>query len=326
MSKYDVPKPARGYNHPPPFDFGYVSVSALHKLYYEQYGNINGKPAVFLHGGPGGQTSPGNAVYFNPAVYRVVLFDQRGCGNSRPNGELCENTSQLLVADIETLRKHLVITKWHMVFGGSWGSALALLYAQTYPEAVGSLVLRGILTVRKSETEWGRGGNGASNIYPDAYEAFIGHLPVEERGDPYASYYRLLTSSDHRVQIDAAREWNRWDLTRGSLEVDPNSFSRLDDEAWSLTHARLEAHFYVHGAWLEEGQLIKKENIDRIRHIPASLIQGRYDICCASRTAWDLHKAWPESRIYWIPAAGHSVSEPGIHSKLLEVCDEYSRL
>ena len=223
---------------------------------------------VFFHGGPGGQTSKANAQYFDPSVYRVVLFDQRGAGKSQPSAELAENTSQLLVQDIETLRRHLGIRKWHVVFGGSWGSALALLYTQTHLEAVGSLILRGIFTVRKAELAWSRGANGARNIYPDAYEAFLSHLPADDRENPLQGYYKLLTSKNRQVRIAAARSWNRWDTTIGSLEPGPGAFSRLDDDDWCLSHARLECHYFVHGAWLEEGQLLKRENLDRINHLP----------------------------------------------------------
>ncbi|KAH8896730.1 proline iminopeptidase [Thozetella sp. PMI_491] len=326
MSAKDTTSLTSGYDHAPPFDSGHLAVSDLHKVYYEQYGKLGGKPVIFLHGGPGGRTSKGNTVYFDPAVYRVVLLDQRGAGKSTPLGELRENTSQLLVADIEVLRKHLDVPKWHVVFGGSWGSTLALLYAQTYPEVVGSLVLRGITTARKSELAFHRGSNGVSRLYPDAYDTYSNYLPVNERGDPYAGYYRRLTSDNIQEQIEAAKNWNRWDLTRSSVDVDPQSFSKLDDESWSLTHARLECHYYAHGAFLEEGQLLKKENIDRIRHIPASIIQGRFDTVTTPQTAWDLHNAWPETKLYWIPMAGHSASEPGIHRKLVEVCDEYAQI
>ena len=226
--------------------------------------------AVFLHGGPGGHTSRSNTAYFDPTVYRVVLFDQRGAGKSTPSSELRENTSLLLVADIETLRAHLGVPRWHVVLGGSWGSTLALLYAQTHPGAVGSLVLRGVSAARRSELAWSRGRVGAASLFPDAYERFLGHLAPGERDDPYAGYYGLLTSDDHGVRREAAREWNRWDLRRGAVDVGPDAFARLDDERWSLAHARLETHFYVHGAWLEDGQLLRRENLDRIRHIPGS--------------------------------------------------------
>jgi proline iminopeptidase len=200
-----------------------------------------------------------------------VLLDQRGAGKSRPSAELAENTSQLLVQDIETLRQRLGVRKWHAVFGGSWGSTLALLYTQTHPEAVGSLILRGIHLGRQSDFAWSRGSNGARNLYPDAYDAFVGHLPAEDREDPYQGYYKLLTSPDREVQVAAAKSWNRWDLTIGSLNPSEASFSKLDDEEWCLSHARLEAHYFVHDDWLEEGQLLKPENLSRATHIPRRL-------------------------------------------------------
>ncbi|OKL57334.1 hypothetical protein UA08_07456 [Talaromyces atroroseus] len=314
------------YSHGPAFDEGFLSVSSLHALHYEQYGKVDGKPALFLHGGPGGSTSQSNTIYFNPSVYRVVLFDQRGAGRSTPSAEIQENTTQHLIQDIEALRKHLQIAKWHLVFGGSWGSALALLYAQEYPQYVGSLVLRGICTVRKAELEWSRGSAGAARIYPDAYQKFLSFLSGVEREDPIKSYYKHLLSSDRDTRVAAAREWNRWDLTIGSLAPSHEAFSKLDDEKWLLTHATLEAHYFAHGAWIEDGQILRPQNVDKIRHIPATLIQGRYDIICAPRTAWDLHQAWPESRLIWVAAAGHSAKEPGIEEKLIEACDGYADL
>ncbi|BDD60256.1 hypothetical protein MAP00_005398 [Monascus purpureus] len=295
-----------GYTHSKPFDEGMLTVSDIHKLHYEQYGKEDGKPVLFLHGGPGGNTSKGNTIYFNPSVYRVVLFDQRGAGKSTPLAELRENTTQHLVSDIEILRKRLAIPKWHLVFGGSWGSTLALLYAQEYPHAVGSLVVRGIFTVRRSEVGFHRGPVGASQLFPEAYEAFVNYLPEEDRKEPNTAYYRLLTSDDESTRLNAAREWNRWDLSTGSLKTDPDTFRTLEDDDWSLPHARLEAHYFIHGAWLEEGHILKPQRMDQIRHIPVTIIQGRYDVVCPPQTAWDLHKALPHSRLFWIPDAGHS--------------------
>ena len=226
---------------------------------------------MFLHGGPGGHTSKGNTRYFDPAVYRVVLFDQRGAGKSKPLAELRENTSQLLVQDIETLRNHLGIRKWHVVFGGSWGSTLALLYTQTHPEVAGSLILRGVFTISKAELSWSRGdadGVGANLLYPDAYEAFWNYLPEEDRGNPLQGYYKLLTSEDRQVRVAAARAWNTRDISLGSLEPTPEDFSAVNDDDWSLTHARLEAHYALHGGWIEDGQLLKAENLGRITHLP----------------------------------------------------------
>ncbi|KIM99582.1 hypothetical protein OIDMADRAFT_165669 [Oidiodendron maius Zn] len=314
-----------GYDHSDPFDSGFLAVSAIHTLYYEQYSSRDGKPVLFLHGGPGGQTSKSNTVYFNPAVYRTVLFDQRGSGKSTPNAEIRENTTRHLVDDIEKLRNHCGIPKWHCVFGGSWGTTLGLVYAQTHPELVASLILRGIFTVRKEELLWSR-GTGAARIFPDLFEDFITYLPQEDRDDAFQGYYKLLTSENRETKLAAARSWNTWDMSIGSLQPNPAIHDKIKDDNWSLAHALLECHYFAHGAWLEEGQILKKNNLDRIRHIPATIIQGRYDMVCPPQTAYDLHQAWPESRLYWIPDAGHAPSEPGIHRKLVEVCDEYALL
>jgi proline iminopeptidase len=275
-----------GHNHSPAFDEGFLQVSSLHKLHYEQYGKLDGKPGmlqcnlfsfhksnrpvvVFLHGGPGGSTSHANTIYFNPTIYRVVLFDQRGAGRSTPSAEIQDNTTQRLISDIEALRTHLKIPKWHLVFGGSWGSALALLYAQSHPQIVGSLVLRGIFTAREAELGWSRGPAGAARIYPDAYQNFISFLLEHERETPLQGYYKILSSSDHAAKLAAAREWNRWDLTIGSLTPDQRSFEKLNDEQWLLSHAILEAHYFANRGWIEEGQILRRENIDNIRHIPS---------------------------------------------------------
>ena len=225
---------------------------------------------LFLHGGPGGQTSKSNASYFNPTVYRVVLFDQRGAGRSTPNAEIRENTTQHILDDIEVLRKHVGIPKWHTVFGGSWGSTLALLYAQAHPELVGSLTLRGIFTVRKLELDWSR-GTGAGRIFPDLFDNFINYLEAG-REDPFPAYYRLLTSEDRATRVAAARSWNTWDMSIGSIVPDPESLAKINDDNWSLAHAVLECHYFLHGAWLEDGQILKKSNIDKIRHIPGKII------------------------------------------------------
>lgn len=232
---------------------------------------------LFLHGGPGGQTSKSNTVYFDPAVYRVVLFDQRGAGKSTPHADIRENTTHHLVADIQILRMHIGIPKWHCVFGGSWGSTLALVYAQAYPDLVGSLILRGIFTGRKEELQWSR-GTGASRIYPDVFENFITFLPEGDRDNIPAEYYKLLKSDDRETRLAAARSWNTWDMSIGSLKINPQSLEKIKDDKWSLAHAILECHYFVHGAWLEEGQILKQSNLDRIRHIPSKIpnqqIQG----------------------------------------------------
>jgi proline iminopeptidase len=266
-----------GYEHDPPFDSGFLSVGSIHKIYYAQHGNPSGKPAIFLHGGPGGQTSLSSTIFFDPAVYRVVLLDQRGAGKSEPAAELRENTSQHLVADIEALRSHLGIEKWHTVFGGSWGSTLSLLYAETHPERVGSLVLRGIFTVRESEKYFTRGFNGTAHIFPELFEEWVDFLPEEERKDPYQAYLKRLTSEDYETRVKAARAWNKWELGISRLLPYDDAFENLDDDRWNLQHARMEVHYETNGAFLEEGQLLKPENIERIRHIPCISEVFRWD-------------------------------------------------
>lgn len=232
---------------------------------------LNALIVLFLHGGPGGQTSKSNTVYFSPAVYKVVLFDQRGAGKSTPNAEILENTTQHLVDDIETLRKHIDIPKWHSVFGGSWGSTLALLYAQAYPDLVGSLILQGIFTGREEELICSR-GIGAALIFPDLFDDFLSYLPEEGRGDITSAYYKLLMSPDREIRLAAARAWNTWDMSIGSILPDPDSLEKINDDNWSLAHAVLECHYFLHGAWLEDGQIMKKINLDKIRHIPSTYI------------------------------------------------------
>ncbi|KAJ5281190.1 Proline iminopeptidase [Penicillium angulare] len=267
-----------GYMHTDPFDTGTLAVGTIHHLYYEQYGNPDGKPVIFLHGGPGGKTSKNNTTYFNPSIYRVILLDQRGTGKSQPQTELRENTTPDLVTDIETLRIHLQIPKWHLLFGGSWGSTLALLYAQSHPDKVNALLLRGVFTTRDAEVSWSRGALGAANIFPEAWEVFLSFLPVQERGDPVAAYYKRLTGDDYAVRLAAAKEWNRWDMSIGSLRVDESGFLALEDEEWSLAHALMEAHYAVHHFWLDEGQILKSENLERMRHLSVTIVQGRYDM------------------------------------------------
>lgn len=259
-----------GYTHNDAWDSGFLTVSSLHQLYYQQYGLPNGKPALFLHGGPGGGTSKPNTQFFDPAIYRVVLLDQRGAGKSLPAAELQDNTSQALVADIELIREHLGIPKWHLVFGGSWGSTLSLLYAQTHPANVKTLIVRGIYTVRKAELEFMRGPNGAAQVFPEAYEELINHLPLEGRRDVLKSYYQLLTCDDPTSRLEASRAWNKWELSILEIDLKEKTLKKLEDDTWSLQHARMEAHYEINGGFMEEGQLLKPENVDKIRHIPCT--------------------------------------------------------
>ncbi|SMR64307.1 unnamed protein product [Zymoseptoria tritici ST99CH_3D1] len=319
-----------GYEHEDAYDSGMLPVGSLHQIYFEQYGKKDGKPVIFLHGGPGGSTSKENTAFFDPAVYRVVLMDQRGAGKSKPHAEVEENTSQHLVSDIEALRSHLDISKWHMVFGGSWGSTLALLYAQTHPEAVGSLVLRGIFLGRKIEFDWSFGRSGVAMLYPDAHEKLISHIPEEERKGKLAedlprAYFSRFTSSEVSVRRAAGKVWNAYELRLSKVDVPASDLEKVEDDDWSLSHGIMESHYFMNGLFVRDGQLLEKENVDRMREIPGTIVQGRLDLVCPPRSAWDLHRAWPEAAMHMIPAAGHSVKEPGIFKKLVEICDEYGK-
>lgn len=312
-----------GYTHSSPFDEGMLPVGNIHRMYYAQYGRENGLPVIFLHGGPGGGTKPSMTKFFDPCIYRVVLFDQRGTGNSTPPSEIRENTTDHLLEDIEALRKHLKIDVWHMAFGGSWGSSLALLYAQDHPDRVKCLVLRGIYTFRKSEVSLEAG----RKFFPDALDRFIGWLPEEKRSeDPRYEYYKLLTSEDKKVALAAAIEWNRYDLTISTLTLRENAFVRLKDPKWNIAHALIFAHYWFHNFWREDGHILKPENMAKIKHIPCIIIQGRYDVVCPPVTAWELHNKWPKSKLHMIATSGHSASEPDTQPMLVEACDTFARL
>lgn len=305
-----------------PFDQGMLEVSALHTLYYEQSGNPDGKPVVFVHGGPGGGTSPKCRRFFDPAVYRIVLFDQRGCGKSVPHAELRENTTWDLVADIERVRAHLGIARWQ-VFGGSWGSTLALAYAQAHPDKVTELVLRGIFMLRRWELEWFY-QKGCDAIFPDAWEKYLAAIPEVERGDLISAYHRRLTSDDPAVRTAAARAWSVWEGSTSYLLQDTGAIGAHDEDEFALAFARIECHYFVNGGFFEhEDQLLR--NVDRIRAIPAVIVQGRYDVVCPIRSAWDLHRAWPEADLRIVPDAGHSAFEPGNTHELIEATDRFGK-
>jgi proline iminopeptidase len=305
-----------------PFDSGTLSVSPLHTLYYEQSGNPNGKPVVFLHGGPGGGTNPKCRRFFDPAIYRIVLFDQRGCGKSTPHAELTDNTTWDLVADIERMRTHLSIDRWQ-VFGGSWGSTLALAYAQTHPDKVTELVLRGIFLLRRSELEWFY-QQGCNALYADAWETYRDAIPEVERADMMSAYYRRLTSPDAATRIAAARAWSVWEGATSFLWQDRTHIASSGENEFALAFARIECHYFVNGGFLEhDNQLLR--NVERIRDIPAIIVQGRYDVVCPMRSAWDLHRAWPEADLKIVQDAGHSAFEPGIMHELLEATDQFGR-
>ena len=303
-----------------PYDTGMLKVSDLHTLYYEQSGNPNGKPVVFLHGGPGGGTNPKCRRFFDPAVYRIVLFDQRGCGKSTPHAELHDNTTWNLVADIERIREHLGVDTWQ-VFGGSWGSTLALAYAQTHPEKVSELVLRGIFMLRRWELEWFY-QKGCDALYPDAWETYLKAIPAVEHGDLMSAYYRRLTSNDPIERVEAARAWSVWEGATSYLWQDEGHIQSSGEDEFALAFARIECHYFVHGGFFErDDQLL--HNVDRIRHIPAVIVQGRYDVVCPMRSAWDLHRAWPEADLKIVQDAGHSAFEPGNISELIKATDRF---
>lgn len=302
---------------------GHLQVSATHEIYWEESGNPQGKPVVFLHGGPGGGTDPGMRRFFDPSRYRIVLFDQRGCGKSRPHASLEDNTTWHLVADIEQLREFLAIERWQ-VFGGSWGSTLALAYAQSHPTRVTELVLRGIFLVRPWEFRWFYSTpDGTGALYPDLYEKFIEVIPPAERDDVIAAYYARLTSDDPQIRSTAARAWSIWEGSTSFLYGNPDYVAKVGQDFFAEAFARIECHYFIHGGFLKhENQLL--DDVDKIRHLPCTIVQGRYDVVCPMKSAWDLHRAWPEADLRIVPDAGHSAFEPGILSELLEATDRYA--
>ncbi|KAF9693926.1 hypothetical protein EKO04_008045 [Ascochyta lentis] len=320
------PSSVAGYQHEGAWDQGWLRVDDIHEVYYQQYGKTDGKPAMFLHGGPGARCSKANTAYFDPAEYRVILLDQRGCGKSRPTASLTNNTTWHVVSDVEALRKHLNINKWHVVFGGSWGSALALAYAQMHPDVVGSLILRGVCTARAVESRWLNSPRGAAMLFPDKFEPFINFLPEDERSDHIVSYHKRLMSDDTTISHPAVQAWNAWEVPLSTLYPDLNSVKYQESPGLLLQRARIEIHYIVNHSWLEDGQLLRKESIDKIKHIPTTIVQGRYDMVCPPTTAWELHKSWPETKLIWSEDAGHAASEPSTKEKLIEACQAHAKL
>ncbi|MFF0707383.1 prolyl aminopeptidase [Gordonia sputi] len=316
--------------YPPiePYASGHLTVDDGQEIYWETSGNPDGKPAVFVHGGPGGGTGPDQRRFFDPARYRIVLFDQRGCGKSRPHiadgADLSVNTTPKLISDMESLRTHLDIERWQ-VFGGSWGSTLGLAYAQAHPDRVTELVLRGIFLLRRSEIDWYYNG-GAAHIYPDVWESYLAPIPENERdGDLVAAYHRLLTSDDTDVAVAAARAWTGWEQATSYLIPKPEEAAASKEDVGSrfdLAFASIENHYFVHHGFLEDGQLLR--DIDRIAHIPAVIVQGRYDVVCPMRSAWDLHRAWPSATLHVVADAGHASFEQGIAHHLVEATDVFA--
>lgn len=304
-----------------PYRTGRLKVSTIHEIYFEECGNPFGKPTVLVHGGPGGGSNPTMRRFHDPDHYRIILFDQRGCGRSTPHASLEENTTWDLVADMERLRSHLDIQKWQL-FGGSWGSALSLAYAETHPERVSELILRGIFTLRRRELEWFY-QEGCSWIYPDAFEAFVEIIPEAERGDLIAAYHKRLTHDDPAVQIRAAKAWSVWEGTTLSLRADPERVEAFSQDDYALAFARIECHYFINDGFFEsDDQLIA--NANRLQNIPGIIVHGRYDIVTPLKTAWDLKTQWPHADLRIVPESGHAMSEPGITRELVSATQKFA--
>ena len=303
-----------------PFETGFLDTGDGHSVYWERAGTKGAKPAVFLHGGPGGGISPSHRRLFDPKLYDVLLFDQRGCGRSTPNASLDNNTTWHLVADIERLREMVGVERWQ-VFGGSWGSTLALAYAETHPERVSELVLRGIYTLTEAELAWYY-QFGVSEMFPDKWERFVAPIPEDERHDMMGAYRRRLTGSDREKQVEAAIAWSSWEGQTITLLPEPETSDRFGEADFAIAFARIENHYFVHAGWLEEGQLLRDAH--KLQDIPGTIVHGRYDMPCPARYAWQLHKAWPRADFRLVEGAGHAYSEPGILDALIAATDRYA--
>ena len=316
-------KDAVSWLYPPiePYKVQRLKVSGLHDLHVEESGNPKGKPVVFLHGGPGGGTSPKHRRYFDPERYRIILFDQRGCGQSLPYAEVRENSTWDLVADIERLREHLGVDRW-MVFGGSWGVTLALAYAEKHPQRVTELILRGVFLLRQREVDW-LYQEGASRIFPDAWQPYRDAIPEGERGDFLQAYAKRLLNEDPAVNLPAAKAWSIWEGATSKLIPDPDFIASYGDEATTLAFARIECHYFLNKGWMEEGQLLR--DAPRLKGIPGAIIQGRYDMVCPMESAWALSQAWPEADLIIVPDAGHSAYDPGISRALVAATDRLAK-
>ena len=304
-----------------PYRTGRLKVSVLHELYFEESGNPKGKPVVFVHGGPGGGTEAKHRRYFDPRKYRIILFDQRGCGKSTPHASIVDNTTWDLVDDMEILRKEMKVEKWQ-VFGGSWGSTLAIAYAETFPERVSELVLRGIFLLRQKEIDWFY-QSGASAIFPDAWEPYLNAIPENERHDMVSAYYKRLTSSDKNIQLQAAKAWSIWEGSTSQLFPEADFISHYGDSEFAIAFARVECHYFINKGFMKtDGQLLN--DVGKIRHIPGVIVQGRYDVVCPLDSAWALHRAWPEAELIIVPDAGHSAFESGISKALIAATDKFA--
>lgn len=308
-----------------PYLMGYLKVSALHEIYYEESGNPRGQPILFVHGGPGAGTIPEYRRFFDPSHYRIILFDQRGAGKSTPSAELRENTTWDLISDMEKLRIHLNIDKW-ILFGGSWGSTLSLVYAETHPEKVKGLILRGIFLCRKSEIDWFY-QNGANHIFPAAWEKYVSHIPESERDNMVAAYYKRLTDPDPAVQLAAAKAWSIWEGSASHLYIPSNSKVETvyGEDSFALSFARMEAHYFYNSVFFPTDNYIL-ENISKIQSIPTEIVHGQYDIVCPVENAWALKNELPAAHLEIVPDAGHSIDEPGITKKLIEITEKFKSL
>jgi proline iminopeptidase len=304
-----------------PFNSGFMERDG-HQIYYEQCGNPNGKPAVFLHGGPGGGGSTAVRRFFNPKKYHIVIFDQRGCGRSKPHGCLEKNTTWDLVEDIEALKNMLRIENW-LVFGGSWGSTLSLAYSQTYPASVSEMVLRGIFMLRKKELDWFY-QEGASNIFPEAWEKFLEPIDENQRDDLMSAYHKIFKSDNEEKKLAAAIAWSRWEGSTSSLSYNPDMANSFSNPQFALAFALIENHYFVNKGFLEHENQLIESGIDIIRNIPTTIVQGRYDIVCPMTTAWELSKNWPEAKLIVAPSSGHTAFEKEISHELIKATNGYA--
>lgn len=301
-----------------PYVTHHLEMDETHTLYVEECGNSAGIPVVFLHGGPGAGCAPYHRQYFDPAVYRIILFDQRGCGKSTPHASLENNTTWDLVADIERIREHLKIDQW-AVFGGSWGSTLALVYAQAHPQRVTGLVVRGIFLARNKDVEWFY-QQGTSRLFPDFWEKFIAPVPESKRSNMVRAFYELLTGDDEVLKLRAAKAWSVWEGMTATLQTDKSVVDSFSNSHAALSIARIECHYFMNQCWLKPDQILKE--VDKIRHIPGYIVHGRYDVICPVEQAWELSKAWPEAKLSIIADAGHAIVEEGITDALLSATED----
>ena len=304
-----------------PYNSGHLDVPGGHRIYFEECGNPEGKPALLVHGGPGGGSNPTMRQFHDPAAYRIILFDQRGCGRSTPHASLENNTTWDLVADMERLREHLGVDRWQLL-GGSWGSTLSLAYAQSHPERVAELILRGIFTLRRRELEWFY-QEGCSWLFPEAFEAYREPIPEAERDDMIAAYYKRLTGDDPSAQLRAAKAWSVWEGTTLSLLHDPERVRQFGEDVYAVAFARIECHYFINGGFFDsDDQLIAEAH--RLRDIPGVIVHGRYDVVTPVRIAWDLAKAWPEADLRIAPQSGHAMTEPGIVHELVKATNRFA--